>query len=167
MRYLWSHLKIHIDDPTGMTGNFAKNWKMWQKYLQKFGKDELQLNFEKMIHQCSPLSAKAASKCCWHPYKRHKIWQKLKLENFGKSCTWTAASQFWVNKLSPFHKFSWTVAVSCSKINILGAIYSQVSNNRLIGAKWAITGKLGASSFFKQNSQNNAITAKVLIVILC
>jgi hypothetical protein len=34
----------------GMTGNFAKNWKMWQKYLQKFGKDELQLNFEKMIH---------------------------------------------------------------------------------------------------------------------
>jgi hypothetical protein len=34
-----------------------------------------------------------------------------------------------------------------------GAIYSQVSNNRLIGAKSAITGKLGASSFFKQLSK--------------
>jgi hypothetical protein len=48
----------NLDWWPGMTGNFAKNWKMWQKYLKKFGKDELQLNFEKMIHQWSTWSTK-------------------------------------------------------------------------------------------------------------
>ena len=68
-----------------MTGNFAKKWKMprWQKYLQKFGKDKLQLNFEKMIHQWSPWSDRLPANVADTLTKDRKFDKKLKLENFG------------------------------------------------------------------------------------